>query len=370
MTLRALPSLEQCASRLEQVFPRAAFDSSMSNASAAWAVAALLYVDAVVPVSGGLAQDEVWARPTTVVWLSESVYARSDVASRSAWRAAALGPNAKKRVEQLVNRWGIAFEPRYGDNSREQFRDETWPRWLDEGAMRTRPGVKTTSSAGRWALTDVFADLFDPSLTGEGLMQAIETFRDDYMTPGGKVKALTARERRNRVHAVDVTLPDGTVRHLEPGEASVILKGVIERWAPARLSDPVVLTISEPGDKVYTADSAVLQSLGIAIDPTTLLPDAVLVDVALTPPDFWIVEAVASDGPIDEDRKRSLLRWAVEQRISEGACRFLTAFGSRNAGPAKRRLKDLAVGTYAWYADEPTRELHWYEIQPVPNWKS
>jgi hypothetical protein len=189
-----------------------------------------------------------------------------------------------------------------------------------------------------------------------------EAFRDNYMSPGGKVKALTARQRGDRAHAVDVTLPDGMVRPLEPGEASVILKGVIEQWAPSRLHDPVVLTISEPGEKVYTADAATIQRLGLAIDPTTLLPDALLVDVGADPPEFWIVEAVASDGPIDEDRKRSLLRWATQQRIPEACCRFLTAFGSRNAVPAKRRLKDLAAGTYAWYADEPGRELAWYEM--------
>ena len=116
------------------------------------------------------------------------------------------------------------------------------------------------------------------------------------------------------------------------------------------------------GRQDVTADSAILQRLGLVIDISALLPDAVLVDVALTPPDFWIVEAVATDGPIDEDRKRALLKWAVQQRIPEGTCNFLTAFGSRNAGPARKRLKDLAVGTYAWYADEPTRELQWDEI--------
>jgi hypothetical protein len=362
MSWRALPTIQQCSDRLEQVFPKSGFDTSMSNASAAWAVAALLYVDAVVPASGRLPDDATWARPSTVLWLSEDVYALRAVASRAAWREAALGHNAKKRVEALVVGWGLAFDPRYGDNSREQVRDETWPRWLDEGAMRTKPGVKTTSSAGRWALTDVFADLFDPSLGQGPLEKTIEAFRQNHMSPSGKVRAETARRRGDLAHAVDVTLPDGTVRHLEPGEASVILKGVIEQWAPARLKDPVVLSVSEPGDKVYTADSSFLRRLGLAIDPTTLLPDALIVDVGPSSPEFWIIESVATDGPISEDRKRALLRWATKQRIREDACHFLTAFGSRNASPAKRRLKDLATETYAWYADEPGHELAWYEL--------
>jgi hypothetical protein len=363
MNWRALPTIEQCEERLELLFPRAAFDTVMSNASAAWAVAAMIYVDAVVPAPpADLPDDVAWARPSTVLWMSHDAYARNDPASRAAWRTAALAGNARKRLAQLMADWGLPFDPQYADNSREQVRDETWPRWMDEGAVRVRPGVKTTSSAGRWALTEPFADLFVPGLSGHALLEQVEVFRDEHMSPGGKVRALTARQRGDQAHAVEVTLPNGTVRRLEPGEASVILKGVIELWAPARMKDPVVLTVSEPGDKVYTADSATIQRLGLAIDPTTLLPDALLVDIGPASPEFWIVEAVASDGPIDEDRKRSLLAWASRQRIPERSLRFLTAFGSRNAAPAKRRLKDLAVGTFAWYADEPERELHWYEL--------
>jgi hypothetical protein len=228
--------------------------------------------------------------------------------------------------------------------------------------MRVKPGVKTSSPQPRWALTDAFADLFEPGLSEPVVLERVEAFRQNHMSPGGKVKAVVARERGEKVHAIDVTLPDATVRRLEPGETSVILKGVIEQWAPVRLADPVVLSISEPGDKIYTADSEVMQRLGIVIDAATLLPDALLVDIESIPPAFWIIEAVASDGPIDEDRKRSLLRWAEKQRIPEESCYFLTAFGSRNSPPAKRRLKDLATGTYAWYADEPTHELAWYEL--------
>jgi hypothetical protein len=361
VTWRPLLSAQQCEQRLELIFPRAAFDTVLSGPLAGWAVAAMIYVDAIVPVMGvDLPHDATWARPTTVLWMSAEAYARDDATSRAVWTAAQA--RGRKKVAELMEGWGVPFNPRYGDNSRETLRDETFPKWMDDGAIRVKPGVKTTSPLPRWALTDAFADLFDPGLGGDPLLERIEAFREDHMSPGGRVKALTARQRGDQTHAVNVTLPGGTIRQLEPGEASVILKGVIEQWAPARLRDPVVLTVSEPGDKIYTADSAVIQRLGLAIDASTLLPDALLVDVGLTPPDFWIVEAVASDGPIDEDRKRALLRWAAQQRIPEGSCNFLTAFGSRNAAPARRRLKDLAAGTFAWYADEPTRELAWYEL--------
>jgi hypothetical protein len=362
MSPRPLPPHELCTERLELIFPRTAFDAVLSSPQAGWAVASMLYVEAVVPADGDLPADARWVRPTMLLWLSDDAYARADEGSRAAWLAAAIGPEAKRTVANLMESWGLGFDPKYGDNSRETIRGHAFPRWLDEGVLRVKPGVKTTSPLPRWALTDAFADLFDPELSEEELGKRVETFRDNHMSPTGKVKALTARRRGDKVHAVSVTLPDGTVRQLEPGEASLILKGVIEAWAPARLKDPIVVTISEPGDKIYTADATMLQRLGISIELSALLPDALLVDIGQSPPDFWIIEAVASDGPIDEDRKAALLKWAAKQRIPSHACRFLTAFGSRNAAPARRRLKDLAVGTSAWYLDEPTRELSWDEI--------
>lgn len=164
-----------------------------------------------------------------------------------------------------------------------------------------------------------------------------------------------------------MSLPGDEVRSLEPGPTSLILKGVLERWVPARLSDPVFLTISEPGDKVYIGDAAVLTDLGIKIDTQGLLPDAVIVDIGTSPPLFWIVEAVHTDGPVTDDRRRQLVRWAANQHIPARSCRFLSAFKSRHDSAARKRLKDLAVNTFAWYADEPARELAWYEIPELPD---
>jgi len=361
MIPKTLPRLNQTLERLQLVFPRAAFDTVLSNPLAAAAVNAMLYVGSIVPADGPLPQDANWTRPSMCLWLSDPVYARTDAASRQAWRTAALG--GKRRVEKLEATWGITFRPRYSDNTRETLRDETFPAWAKHGAVRMRPGVKTTSSQGRWALSDAFADLFDPGLGDEVLVERIEAWRERHMTPGARLKALTALQRDQRSHAVTVRLPDGLERKLEPGEASQILKGVIEMWVPSRLRDPVVLTISEPGQKLYVGDSALIERLEIAIDVGRLLPDALVVDIGVAAPVFWIVEIVATDGPVDEDRKQALLRWARAQRIPEGRCQFLTAFSSRNAGPARRRLKDLAAGTFAWFADEPTRELAWYELE-------
>lgn len=341
------------------IFPRAAFDSIHSNPLAGAAIAAMIYVDAVAPPGGS--DPPTWARPSTCIWMSDSVLAHRADAERLAWRNAA--ERNKNRVVQLLETWGEEFHPRYADNTRETLRDETFNSWLEHGALRRRAGLPTSSGAGRWALTASFADLFAPELIGEELAEAVETWRSNNMSPGPRLRAMRAADRARQQHEVTVSLPGGTTRHLEPGDASIILKGVIEEWAPTRLVDPVVLTISEPGDKIFTGDAGTLRRLGVHLDPSRVLPDALLADIGQDPVVFWIIEAVASDGPITNERMQRLLAWAHEQRIDPATCRFLTAFISRTSAAARRRLKDLAIGSYAYYADEPGRELHWYELR-------
>lgn len=360
MSPRPLLPRADIQARLQQVFPREAFDTVLANPLAAAAVAAMLYIDAVAPDDGPTGDNQVWARPTTCLWMSDAAYGRDDDTSRASWRAAAAASN--KKLAHLVASWGESFDPWYADNTRETLRDETFPHWLGFGAVRDRPGLKTTSSSPRWALTASFAGLFAPTLTGQALDDAIEAWRDSHMAPPERLRIRAARDRNRLEHAVPVTLPDGTTRQLEPGPASHVIKGVIEQWVPTRLADPVVLTISEPGRKIYVADQATLDAIGLHINASTLLPDLMIVDVAAQPPEFWIVEAIHSDGPINEDRRHAFLRWAEDQRIPVSSCRFLSAFTSRHDPAARRRLKDLATNTYAWYADEPTHELAWYEI--------
>jgi hypothetical protein len=352
--------VEFCQERLGLIFPRDAFDAAMTSPVAAAAVSALIYIGAID--EGVPADDQTWARPSMVLWLNDSVLAHASDEERFAWWDAAR--RSKRKVEALEASWGIKFEQRYRDGTREPLRDETFPRWREQGAMLSRAGFATSYPGPIWALAHPFADLFDPDLTGDDLTAAIDAWTQTHMSMSGRMRAVTARRLARAEHAVDVALPGGGTRQLEPGPASEILKGVVEQWAPKKLASPLVLSISEPGDHVYVVDRALLAQLNIEIDETAVLPDALIVDGGVDPAEFWIIEAVASDGEINERRKVRLLEWAESQGVPSENCRFLTAFVSRNAEPARRRLKDLAADTYAWFLDEPDFELLWQEIMP------
>lgn len=359
--MRPLIDPQEAERRLQAIFPRAAFDSVLSNPLAGMAIASMLYADAICAADDN-PDDVQWARPSTVIWMTSEALARNSDQDRVRWRSAAAA--GRKRLEELHGAWGVPYQSAYRDNSRETLRDETFRKWREHGAMRMRQGLPTSSSRPRWALLADFADLFDPILTHDQVEDAAEQWREKHLDPGEKLKAVMSLKFEAGTHAVQVALPDNTTRTLEPGTSSLILQGVVETWAPARLVEPVVLAISEPGDKVHLGDAQSLQALGIKIDVTNVLPDAVIADIGVDPVHFWIIEAVATDGPVSESRRNALLDWAAQQNIKADRCSFLTAFQSRNAAATRKRLKDIAAGTWAWFADEPTHELAWYQIVP------
>ena len=347
--------------RLARIFPREAFDTVLSNPLSASAISTMIYAGAVQDSTLETNQQR-YARPSMVMWLDDPVLEHDSNEERDAWYAAAC--KTKKKIGALLKTWGMEFHQRYADGTRETLRDETFPRWREQGAVLELTGLATSSSKPRWVLQDAFAALFRPDLVDDALEAAIDGWIEANMTTLARLKAMNARNLGKGETTVLVTLPSGVQRHLEPGGASQILKGVVEQWAPKRLLQPMVLTISEPGDKVYIADQQALSLVGISIDVSRLLPDALLADVGVSPAEFWVVEAVFTDGPVTEERKQALITWAESQGIPAKQCRFLTAFMSRNSTPARRRLKDLAEGTFAWFLDEPGRELSWHRIAP------
>ncbi|WP_187393395.1 BsuBI/PstI family type II restriction endonuclease [Arthrobacter echini] len=307
-----------------------------------------------------------YARPTTALWMNEELIALNNTDIREAWYAGHLRSQATTTA--LQTDWGISTTPWYATNSRESVRKGIYILGEQYGAMSQGAGVKTNAGGARWIMRRSFAELFDPSLRGPELTAAISAWTDTAMDPVQRLRAFVARERRTTSESISVDLPGGDTRQLSPGDSSLILKGVIEIWAIQRLHAPAILTISEPGDKKAFVDERRLAAANISINVSDLLPDALIVDMAANPPEFWIVEAVATGGPVDERRRENFRQWAITQRIKPDQLRFLNAFLSRNDPAAKKHLMDLAVGTYACYLDEPDRELAWDTIKSVvPN---
>lgn len=252
--------------------------------------------------------------------------------------------------------------PWYADTSREPIRDETLRHGLVRaGAAVERDGIPVTSPKPRYALERAFAMLFDPSLVGQPLDEAIDIWRSQNISKAGLARSEVVRAGRARSRgAVMLRLPNDEVKKLSPGLSSIITKHVVEEFAPRFLGNPAVVWISESGNKVVQADHTLAKTIGLEIDPQKNLPDVILADVAGSEIFLVFVEIVATDGHVSETRRKDLLALIAEAQFSERHAAFVTAYLDRTGTPLKRNLPDLAWSTFVWTASEPDNIIAMY----------
>lgn len=348
-----LPNREAYQERLQKILPRDITGTSATDNPAAGACAfVMMYVGAVD------GQNPV--RPMMVTHMRDAIAARHDEEFRQGYYVAS--GRSGKAIDKLCAEWNIPQSERwYASDSREGPRDETFKNWADNNALVVDAKVKTTASSGRYTLAPRFAALFDPALDGENLDQAISAWQRKNLSTIARARAKHRAGQAKAAHEILVKLPVGGTRALLPGPSSEIIKGLIEN-SHRLLKEPSVIFISQSGEPVNVVDSNLLKSIGFNLQKLSLLPDALLVDVREEHGTFWFIEAVASDGPVDEARKKSLTEWAESCGVPAESCRFLTAFVSRTKTEAKKCLPRLARGSYAWFLDEPDALLSWQDL--------
>jgi hypothetical protein len=285
-----------------------------------------------------------WLGPKHVYGMSDAQAERQENSDRLSYSDDAWKPGFKP----IGERW-------YADTTREPIRDETLRDGLVKvGAVVQRTGVATTSGRPRYALRDDFAALFAPALQDEPLAAAVADWRSQHLHPLALARISLLRQGAATVTSrVDVLLPSGTMRQLAPGPSSVISKAVVEVFAPGFLYQPVVLLLSESGDKIVAQDERWISSMGLKIDRAKLLPDIILFDLEPGRELLVFVEVVATDGPISESRREALLEIAEGAHISPERIAFVTAYRDRGEQAFKKTFGALAWNTLIWFVAEP-----------------
>ena len=334
--------------RLQEIFPDGAPNRAyLTRMLAASTVFVALYIDATEGSGTMLG-------PKHVYRMTDEQAALVDDASRAAYATGVLRTGSQTEGR----RW-------YQDNTREPIRDETLREGLVAiGAVIERTDLPTTSSKPRYALKASFAALFDPALTGEALRARIAAWQAEALNKGALARLAIVRQGAGvSADQVLVTFPNGETRRMKPGPSSEITKAVVEVFAPAFLTAPAVVFLSESGNKVVARDDALARSIGLAIQADKNLPDTILVDLGPVHPLLVFVEVVATDGPISQRRKEALEELVAEAGFPAEHVAFVTAYLDRSAGPFKKTVDSLAWGSYAWFAAEPERLMVFSEAR-------
>jgi hypothetical protein len=334
----ALLTREEIHKRLQAVFPEGTpHRNYCTRELAASTVFAALYV-------GAIQGADIFFGPKHVYRMTDRQALRTDPASRSSYASKISGAG----FQPPGRRW-------YSDNTREPIRDETLREGLvSVGAVTEKTDVPTTSSKPRYALTASFAALFNPTLTDPQFRTAAVAWQAATLNPGALARIALVRQgaAAGGSHVL-VTFPNGETRRMTVGPSTPITKAVIEVFAPRFLQKPAVLFVSESGHKVVARDDNLARTIGLNIEAHKNLPDTILVDLGPADPLLVFIEAVATDGPVNERRKKALEDIATKAGFPLQHIAFVTAYLDRSGQPFKKTVDALAWGSYAWFVSEP-----------------
>jgi len=150
---------------------------------------------------------------------------------------------------------------------------------------------------------------------------------------------------------VPLKLRDGVEIALSPGTHSLLIKAIVEEFAPRFIADGRLVYVGDTGDKNGYFDVDLLAGLGVKLDNHGKLPDAVIYSER----NNWLflIESVTSHGPVDAKRHTELE--ILFAGYTAGRV-YVSAFANRKT--FMKYLEAIAWETEVWVADSPTHMVH------------
>lgn len=173
--------------------------------------------------------------------------------------------------------------------------------------------------------------------------------RDVYLATTGTLKSKYAQTRH--MVKIPIRLSDERSIYLSPGGQNVLVKLIMEEFAPRFAPGSKVLYLGDTDEKFLHIDRDAFSALDIAIDDHGKMPDLVLHDEERKW--LFLVEAVTSHGPVNPKRHAEL---KALFKTSKAGLVFVTAFATRRA--MVKYLEEISYETEVWTADAPSHMIH------------
>jgi hypothetical protein len=250
-------------------------------------------------------------------------------------------------VTPIIDFIAGAYGVRYAPNTRETIRDDAVKFFVEEGLLLRNPDdPHRPTNSGKTGYQ------IEPSA-----LSLLRKFGTLEWTPALQ-RYLASREtlkheiiRKRDLARVPVTLPDGSQVALSPGGQNPLIKDIIEHLCPVFAPGGVVLYIGDTENKFVHLEAAALDALGVTLDSAAKIPDVV---VHYTKKNWLLlIEAVASDGPVDGKRRKELKGLFAG---SKAGLVFVTAFENRRT--MQSFVSYIAWESEVWLADDPNHMIH------------
>ena len=250
-------------------------------------------------------------------------------------------------VTELMDWMAENYGKQYAPNTRETIRRFTLHQLIEMGMVAPNPDDPSRPPNSPRTVYQIERPVL-------GLLRSFETEAWDrglaaYLVSMEGVNRL--RDAQRRTEFIAVNLPDGQSLELTAGGQNVLVKEIIEQFAPRFTPDGYLIYVGDTAEKHLLYDDEYLHDLGVEIDPHGKMPDVVIHHVERN----WLIliEAVTSHGPVNVLRHNQLKDLFAG---STAGLVFVTTF--LNRATMRTYLPEIAWETEVWVADAPEHLIH------------
>ena len=267
-----------------------------------------------------------------------------NLAPLTAW-SDARGPS--RGVTELMDWMAENYGRQYAPNTRETIRRFTLHQFIEMGLVRRNPDdPERPPNSPR--------NVYQIESSTLALLQTFETaaWRSNLAGYLQSMKGINRlRDKARQMSHIPVTLPNGQSLELTAGGQNVLVKEIVEQFAPRFTPRGHVIYIGDAGEKHLFYDVEYLGGLGVEIDRHGKIPDVVIHHVERN----WLIliEAVTSHGPVNLLRHNQLKALFAASRAG---LVFVTTFLDRAS--MREYLPEIAWETEVWVADAPDHLIH------------
>ncbi len=235
----------------------------------------------------------------------------------------------------------------YAPNTRETFRRQSMHQFVEAGFALPNP-----DDPGRAVNSPKYCYQIEPTALELLRTYGTNAWKESLSVYLSKVQTLKQRFARAReMNKVPVTLAEANDVYLTPGDHSILIKAIIEEFAPRFIPGGHVIYVGDTGDKWRYFDEDALRALGVTVEVHGKMPDVV---IHYTEKDWLIlIEAVTSHGPVNPKRHAELARLFEEARPG---LVFVTAFLSRS--DMAKYISDISWETEVWVQEAGDHLIH------------
>jgi hypothetical protein len=158
-------------------------------------------------------------------------------------------------------------------------------------------------------------------------------------------------EAERNLQKIPVKIGKGMTIRISPGEHSLLIKNIIEEFAPGFVPGADLIYVGDTSKKWGNYSKNALSKWGVIVDAHGKMPDVIL----YYPEKNWLllIEAATTHGPVDAKRHEELKKMFSGCKIG---LVFVTAFPTKSI--MTHYLPVIAWETEVWVAESPSHLIH------------